>query len=41
MKGGLNLKRHLLKLIGISSIVMSGLVAGATKTFWFYQPEEL
>lgn len=39
MKGGLNLKKHLLKLIGICSILMSGLVAGAAKTFLFYEPK--
>lgn len=34
------MKRSLLKSIGMISLLMTGLVAGAAKVFWWYEPQE-
>lgn len=39
-KGGFLLKKHLLKSIGMGSLLIIKLAAGATKTFWFFEPKE-
>ena len=39
-KGGFLLKKHLLKSIGMGSLLFAKLAAGATKTIAFFEPKE-
>lgn len=34
------MKKNLLKTIGLCSLLITGLVAGAAKLFFFYEPKE-
>lgn len=39
-KGGLLLKKQLLKSIGKGSLLINKLALGATKTLYFFEPKE-